>query len=245
MSRFVALVLAALVLGGGCSSGDDGDAGTTAAPATLAPNPDVVLAASAEAMGNVDTVAFSIERSGAPIYIDPLDVIAFNKAEGRFSAPSSADAVVSVEAAGFNTKIGAIAFGGKTWLSDPVSGNFAPAPGGYAFDPATLFDPDIGWRPLLAGGLTDVEWVGPDTTQDGERYRLRGVADPERLEVITAGLVRNQTVVLDLWLDVSTGEVREVEFDTVYEGATSTWLLTFTDYGEPVEVTPPPADDGD
>ena len=109
-----------------------------------------------------------------------------------------------------------------------------------AFDPATLFDPDIGWRPMLATGLSDVDWVGPESTDAGDRYHLRGTADPERLEVITAGLVRNQTVVIDLWFDTTGGQVREVEFSTVNEGETSTWTLTFSGYGEPVDVQPPP-----
>ena len=194
-------------------------------------------------MDTVDTVTFTIERSGAPIHIDPSEVIVFNRAEGRFAAPTSADALVSVEAAGFHTEIGAIAFEGRTWLSDPITGNFTLAGGSYAFDPATLFDPEIGWRPLLTDGLSEIEWRGLDEAAD--RYRLSALADPQRLEVITAGLVRNQEVVIDLALDPRTGAVLEVEFSTINEGATSTWLLTFSGYGEPVDVAPPPSDAGD
>ncbi len=196
-------------------------------------------------MGTVDTVAFTIERSGAPVHIDSNGLLVFNKAVGRFAAPTSADALVTVAIAGFNTEIGAIAFEGKTWLSDPLTGNFALAPGSYAFDPATLFDPDIGWRPLLTSGLTEIEWLGLDPQAGDKRYRLRGLADPERLEVITAGLVRNQEVVLDIRLDTETGAVREVEFSTVNDGEKSFWILTFSGYGEPIEVTPPPTDAGD
>ena len=196
-------------------------------------------------MGAVDTVAFSIERSGAPIHIDSGDLMVFNKAVGRFAAPSSADALLTVEIAGFNTEIGAIAFEGKTWLSNPITGSFALAPGSYAFDPATLFDPDIGWRPLLTDGLTEIEWLGLDPQVGENRYRLRGLADPERLEVITAGLVRDQEVVLDIRLDTETGTVREVEFATVNDGETSFWTLTFSGYGKPIDVAPPPTDAGD
>jgi hypothetical protein len=196
-------------------------------------------------MGRVDFVQFTIERSGAPIHIDPAEVIVFNKATGRFAAPAAADALVTVEAAGFVTEIGAIASEGRTWLSDPITGNFAPAPSSYAFDPATLFDPTVGWRPLLEDGLTEIEWKG-EVSKDGEnRYHLSGLGDPERLEVITAGLVRNQEVVLDLWLDTVSGAVREVEFSTINQGETSGWVLTFSGYGEPVDVTPPPSDTGD
>lgn len=194
-------------------------------------------------MGTVDTVRFTIERTGAPVHIDPGDLLTFNKAEGRFAAPSSADALVTIAIAGFNTEIGAIAFEGKTWLSDPITSRFTLAPGSYAFDPATLFDPEIGWRPLLQSGLTEIEWLGLDGNAD--RYRLKGLADPERVEVITAGLVKDQQVVLDIALDTTSGAVREVAFSTVYDGAQSTWTLTFNGYGEPVDVSPPPTDAGD
>ena len=196
-------------------------------------------------MGAVESVTFTIARSGAPIHIDTQKVIVFNSAEGRFAAPSSADALVSVEAAGFRTQIGAIAFEGRTWLSEPITGKFTLAGGNYAFDPAILFDPDVGWRPLLTDGLTEIDWVGFDATHGPDRYRLMGLADPERLEVITATLVRGQEIILDLWLDTRTGEVREVEFSTVNDGETSSWVLTFSGYGEPIEVSPPPANNGD
>ena len=223
-----------------CSSEDSPDPVTT-----LPPDQAAVLDAAALLMGDVDTVQFSIERSGAPVFIDPLEILTFNKAAGRFEAPTSADALVTVEVAGFNTEIGAIAFEGTTWISDPITGNFALAPGGYAFDPATLFDPDTGWRPLLDGGLSEIEWVGLDSFTGSDRYHLRGLADPERLKVITAGLVEDQEVVLDIWFDTETGAVREVEFSTAFEGDTSTWILTFHGYGDPVEVTPPPSDTGE
>lgn len=229
-------VLTLVVTGTACSA-DDGDE----TPDTLPPDQETVLGAAATVMGQVETVQFTIERTGAPIYIDPAEILVFEKAEGRFEAPSSADALVTVEVGGFRTEIGAIAHEGTTWLSDPITGNFALAPGDYAFDPATLFDPSIGWRPLLAGGLSDIEWFGLDAT---DRYHLSALADGDRVEVITAGLVREQDVVLDLRLDATTGAVREVEFSTVNDGEISTWTLVFSGYGEPVDISPPPTDAG-
>lgn len=241
--RGILFLVSLLAATAACSTDPESDSATETST-SLPPDEVAVLEKAAQVMGEVETVEFAIERSGAPVHIDPLDLLTFNRAEGRFAAPTSADALVTVEVGGFNTKIGAIAFEGKTWLSDPISGDFSLAPGGYAFDPATLFDPTIGWRPMLASGLTDIEWLGLETTAEGDRYRLRGVADPERLEVITAGLVKDQTVVLDIHLDTSTAAVREVEFSTVYDGETSTWTLTFHGYGEPIDVAPPP-EDGD
>ena len=86
-----------------------------AAPATtLPPDAGTVLAAAAQAMGAIDYVRFKIERTGAPVYIDPAHTLNFKVAEGQFAAPSSANAVVTLAVGNLNAQIGAIAINGKT-----------------------------------------------------------------------------------------------------------------------------------
>jgi lipoprotein LprG len=228
--RFVApLVLASALVACG---------GETPA-STLPPEPTLVLEAAATAMGSIDSVRFKIERSGAPIYIDPLDTLNFSVAEGQFAAPSSASALVTLAVGSLNAQIGAIAIDGTTWLSNPITGAWEDAPEGYDFDPATLFDPELGWRPLLASGLSDVEWIGEESTGGGARYHIRAQADEERVALILAGLIRRQPVEIDMWIDPETGYVREAELSTVFEGQTSDWFIDFTEFGEPVDITPP------
>ena len=103
----------------------------------LPPEPEPVLEAAAEAMGSVESVRFMLERSGAPIYIDPLDTLRFESTEGQYSAPSSANAVVTLAVGSVNAQIGAIAIEGTTWLTNPITGEWEDAPEGYVFDPAT------------------------------------------------------------------------------------------------------------
>ncbi len=233
--RAVALALAAALLMSACSGGSKA--------ATLPADAGAIIAAAATTMGDIDTVHFTIERSGAPVFIDPADLLTFVSAEGRYAAPGSAEAVVTIQVGDLNTQIGAVAIDGETWLSNPITGAWEPAPAAYTFDPATLFDPTVGWRPLLADGLSDLELVG-DEPENG-RYHLRGVADQTRVAVITAGMVSAQSPTLDLWIDAETGEVTDVSFPTTYRGDTSDWTLTFTDYGADVEITPPDLPDGD
>ena len=198
-----------------------------------------LLATSAAAMGTVDTVRFEIERGGVPIYIDPTDTLEFKDAKGRFVAPQSADAVVKVAISGLNVNIGAIAIDGTVWLSNPISGEWEPAPSSYAFDPTTLFSPEVGWQPLLAGELQDATFVGRVELDDEPRYHLTGSAPAARIETITAGLVSDQDVDLDLYLDTETGHVIEVIFDARTSAGVSTWDLRFFDYGDDIEIVPP------
>jgi lipoprotein LprG len=213
--------------------------GGNATVTTLPPDPDLVLNAAAEAMGTIDFVRFEIERGGAPVFIDPLDTLSFALAEGQFAAPSSANALVTLEVGNLNAQIGAIAIEGETWLTNPITGNWEVAPDGYEFDPATLFDPDLGWRPLLAAGLSDVEWIGEEEHNGEPRYHIRATADEERVAVILAGLIDKQPVELDMWIDIEHGYVREAELSTVLDGQTSDWFIEFSEFAEPVEIAPP------
>jgi hypothetical protein len=200
---------------------------------------DTLLAASASAMATVDTVRFEIGRGGVAIYIDPTLTLEFKEAVGRFVAPEAADAVVKVGVSGLNVQIGAIAIDGTIWLSNPITGNWEEAPSQYAFDPTMLFSPEVGWRPLLEGELENAELVGLEEDDGVQRYHITASAPAVRIETITAGLVSDQDVDLDVWLDPDTGHVLEVLFDAETSAGISSWQLRFFDYGDDMVIVPP------
>lgn len=194
--------------------------------------------ASAQAMGDVTSVRFTLERTGAPVFIDQVESIALDGIEGRFQSPGSAEAILQVTVNGsLRTKLGAVAIDEEVWVSDPVTGNFETLPPGFDLDPSLFFDPKEGWQPLIEG-LTGAEFIG-EVDRDGTTYQLTATALAENMESITAGLVRGQDVDLDLWLHPVTAEVRAIEFSTEFDGATSDWVLGLVDYGEPFEISPP------
>jgi hypothetical protein len=229
-TRILVAALMALVLAA-CSTPAD----EPALPADIA----TLLTTSAFAMGTVDTVRFEIERGGVAIYIDPTLTLEFKDAAGRFVAPQAADAVVKVGVSGLNVQIGAIAIDGTIWLSNPITGNWEQAPSQYAFDPTTLFSPEVGWRPLLDGELRNPVLVGLENHDDEQRYHVTGSAPAARIETITAGLVSDQDVDLDLWLDADTGHVLEVLFNAETDAGISSWELRFFDYGDEMNIVPP------
>jgi lipoprotein LprG len=229
-STGVALVVAVAVAACGGSSSPSGP--------TLPADPQAIVDASADAMGDVQSVEFEVVRGGAPIYIDSFESIALDRIIGQFSVPTSAQAVLDVRVDdSLDTQLAAIAIDDEVWLSNPVTGNYETLPEGYDIDPSRFFDPEGGWRPLLAN-LADVELVGIED-RGGDAYHVRGTAPAAQIEVITAGLVDDQDVLIDFWIDPVTGLVREAEFDTEIDGGVVEWSLALDKYGDAFDIAPP------
>ncbi len=204
----------------------------------LPTDPAGLGAAAAEAMGSVESVRFMLERTEAPVYIDAAESMSLDTLEGRFSAPGSADAILQITVNdSLGTQIGAVAIGEEVWLSNPVTGEFETLPPGFDIDPSLFFDPEDGWRPLLAG-LTDLTFVGEED-RDGTRYHLTGTAPAAEMQSITAGLVRGQDVELSMWLHPVSALVTAIEFETEFDGARSSWVLELDQYGEEFTITDP------
>ena len=228
-------VLACVILGAACGGDAEGEGDPLPAEATT------ILDASSAAMGEVTSVRFDLRRSGADVYIDQFESLALDKIKGRFTAPSSADAVLSVTVDGsLKTDLGAVALGGKVWLSNPVTGKFEVLDTGYDIDPSTFFDPKRGWGPLMRS-LTDVVLIGVED-RGGKRYHVRGIGPPAQMEIVTAGLVRDQDVTIDFWLKRDTALVTAAKFSTVFEGKTTDWVIELSDYGGDFQIKTPELD---
>ena len=146
---------------------------------------------------------------------------------------------MTIDVSDIKIRVGAIAIDGATYLTNPITGRWETVPDAYQFDPAALFDPEVGWRPLLAEGYTDVTLLGTEDRDGIATYHLTGTAQEDRVEAITAGLVSNQDVELELWIDTTTGQVRDVAFTATSSNGQSFWTLTFFDYGAEVTIEQP------
>jgi len=227
------VIAASILVAAGCGGGED------LGGEKLATDPIALQAQSATAMGEVTSVRFTLDRTGEPVFIDPAASIALDAIDGRFSAPGSADAILKVTVNGsLSTKLGAVAIDDEVWLSNPVTGKFETLPPGFDIDPSLFFDPKGGWEPLISG-LTDVSFVAEEQRSEATRYHLAGTAPADRMQAITAGLVRGQDVDLNLWLHPVTAQVTSIEFSTEFDGQTSDWVLELAEYGESFEITPP------
>lgn len=233
LSGLCAIALAATACGG---SGD------TSTDVALPTDAVVVLEASAEAMGQVKTVRFTVEASGSPIYVDPADTLALESVEGRFVTDTGIDALLTVDVAGaFTTQLGAVAIGDEIFLTNPLTGKFELLPDDFGFDPGSFFDPVGGWQPLLEL-MDDPVFVGEED-RDGNRYHLRGTATEASIEAITAGLVEEQEVEVDLWIDPVTAQVMALEMTTDENGELTSWVVEMQKYDAPIEIERPDTDE--
>ena len=223
MLRRSAIVFAVLVSACGGSGGSD----------EPLPPPEALIASSAEAMGSVETASFKMERGGAPILISGLR---FDSAEGIYVAPDSSRAVLEVKAGDLSVALATISIAERTWLTNPLTGEWEELTPGTGFNPSIVFDNSLGWVPLLTEDLSDPV---VDSRRDGA-YLMTGTVAAQRVDVLTAGLAGGADVPITLQLDVETGHILRAEFTTEGEEGASDWLIVLDDFDVPATVEPPP-----
>jgi len=192
-----------------------------------------VLAEAAVTMQATETLRYDIELSGAPI---TLLGFGLRGARGQYAAPDSSQAVLNVVVSGITVELATIAVGDRSWVAIPFVGGWDEYTGSRAFNPAIIFDPQLGWLPLLTEDISEARL---SESADGDSYVVNGTAAGSRVEVLTAGLVESQPVALELHIERTTGLVTRVDFTTVSETGETRWLLELSDFGEPVSISPP------
>jgi hypothetical protein len=215
------LVLALALLAASCGG----------SPGSAAPDAVGLIDGAVAAMQGVASAHFEMARSGAPITVEGL---VFDSAVGRYAAPAAAEAVLRMHAGDIAVELGTVSIGDRTWLTDPLTGRWHELRAGAGFNPAVLFDPDLGWVALL----TDLAEVTLTSTGRGT-HRLSGRLPAGRVEAITAGLAPGQSIALDLWLDAATLHIVRLEFSTVGDQGRSDWVIVMSEFGAPVQIDPP------
>lgn len=230
MPRTVLIFLLALSFTA-CSGGDE---------STAIPEPDQLLATVADAMHATSGARFDLIRAGEPVFIDSGGLFVFNEAIGSYSPPAAAAVRIQAAAFGLVTEVDAVSVDGDAWYTHPVTGAWERLPVTFGFDPVALFDPTDGWRPLLTRDLSDIKLV--EGEYEGKSvWMVTGTTAPERLEVITAGLVADQAVEMTLFIDKKTNHVLETSFTSQNGEGTTDWTLRLYDFGSEFDIQLPEA----
>lgn len=224
----VSITVGVMLVAAGCSGGS-----AESTTSTTAPTVEEILTASAVTMQAVDTLRYEIELSGAPITLLGIEL---RSARGKYAAPDSSEAVLEAAIGGLTIELLTIAIGDTSWVTNPLTGDWDEYTGSRAFNPAIIFDPALGWLPLLTQDINDARLVEP---LDSDSYVVTGTAAGARVETLTAGLVESQPVVIRLDIERATGLVTRMDFTTRGEEGETRWLLELSEFGDPVLIDPP------
>lgn len=214
-----------------------------------------LLEEGAQQIQNADSFGLEMDVEGYPVHIELKDIalpsdtpLEFKYARGIFQAPDRVNASIQFAFGVLSTTAELIAVDrdhyfrgemlGNRWIRGELIDGFSPAalianPGGigYALDSI---------RDLQMVGRTDLDGI--------DVFHLRGTIQASNVHALTFGLIRTRegTLGIEVFITVANRRVAQIVLSDPppadEENADpTTWLINFSDYNQPVTITPPPA----
>ncbi len=208
------------------------------------PAPEEIVHNAAARLQTMSGFHFAITQTGAPAYLDSSETVALIRADGDYAAPDKTQATVLVRLSGFVTKVNVISIADIQWQTNPLTGNWEELPPNWGFNPAVLFDAEIGLQAILAADLSDIVLTGVEKLEDGPEeplYALTGVVNGERLYDMSGGLIGPETAEVHLWVIPNTFELVRITLTEpgVGEETPSVWQVDFAGFDQVAAIEPP------
>jgi lipoprotein LprG len=203
--------------------------------------PAEVIASAGEAMLQAPSFHFKIDVAGKPVVLNQLTQLSLRSAEGDFSRPDKMGVHLKVLVAVAAAELDMIALGDEQYLTNVLTKQWEPLPPEFGFNPAVMFDQQVGLEQVLKGGLDNAHWIGVESIDGKSVYHVQGSISGERLQGMSGGLISTGPIEADLWVEADTYLPRKaviVDKDSDPEKPT-TWTMTFSSYGKDVNITAP------
>ncbi len=228
------LFLFMLAVLAGCSAAPPAP---TATPVPT-PTPRELGAAIGQATQAVESAHFTIDLSGKPIMVGAFTL---TRIEGDLKRPDSVLSILTVATGSTVAEIRTASVEGQQYMTNPLTREWGCLAEGEGFNPAMLFDPQLGIEQLLQNDMDEVTLVGVEDLDGVASYHLRGTISGEKLQPISMGMLGTGQMMVDIWADQATMRAtRMVLVDTSTDASEpTTWTLTFSDYGKAVDVRAP------
>lgn len=209
----------------------------------LLPPAEIVSNAAAR-MSEITGFHFTIDRSGAPAYLDRAESLSFRRAEGDYVAPDRSRATVRIIAPGIVTDVKVISVAAIQWETNVLTGQWEELPPDWGFNPTVLFDPDVGLQAILTSDLSALrEATGDELALAPETslYAISGEVKGERLFGMSGGLIGPDPVTATLWIAPETFELHRVVVTEPGAGdeEVTIWQVDFAAFDQLVEIEPP------
>lgn len=222
-------------------------AGTTACRPEPEPEltPQEILQNTAQRMNQLSGFQFTITHSGPPAFLDPDNLISLVRADGNYAAPDRAEATVLVKLTGFVTKVDVISVADIQWQTNPLTNQWEELPPNWGFNPAVLFDAEIGLPTILSADVSNLVLLGREKLEEGpdaELLMLTGKVAGDRLFQMSGGLIGPAAADAQLLVMPDTFELVRVvltEPAASADESSSVWQVDFANYDQAVEIQPP------
>ncbi len=203
--------------------------------------PAEVITRASEAMLEAPSFHFKIDLEGRPVVLNQLTQLALRSAEGDFARPDKMGVHLKVLLAVAAAELDMIALGDEQYLTNVLTKHWEPLPAEFGFNPAIMFDPQVGLEQVLKGGLDNVHWIGVESIDSKSVFHVQGSLSGERLQGMSGGLIGAGPIEADLWVEADTFLPRKAVI--VDQGSDpdkpTTWTMTFSSYGKDVNITAP------
>jgi lipoprotein LprG len=221
------ILLVLLVALSGCS----GSSGTPTAASTTAPPPTAseILAASATAMAEVTSAAFSLTVDGQ------LPSVTVQSAKGVLNADGDAQGTAAIVQFGQLIEVEFVLAGGQLYIKG-VTGGFTQVPAslaGSVYDPSAILDPTRGVAKVISS-VQSPTIAG----SEGDSWLISGSVPAD----VAAGLVPGITDDVTGLFTISKGSSELTSADLTLDGADgkpATVKVELSDFNEPVSISPP------
>lgn len=203
--------------------------------------PEEAITRAGEAMLNAPTLHFKIEISGAAVYLNKTAQLALRSAEGDFARPDRMGVHLKVIAIVAAAEMDMIALGNEQYITNILTKKWEVLPQEFGFNPAVMFDPQVGLEQLLKRGIDNPHWIGVDVVDGQSLFHVKGSVGGERLQGMSNGLISKGAVDVDLWLEPNTYLPRKAVIVDRGSDAENpaTWTMTLSSYGKDVNITAP------
>lgn len=211
--------------------------------AVFAADPDVddVLEDAAAQLEKTDTMSFRMELEGTT-YVDEAETIQLVGAEGVMQRPDRVDVTfTAIFLGGPQISIRMITIGEEAWITDIVTGKWVPSPPEFGYNPAVLYDEELGLGPVMSR-MNDPELAGSEKIDGKDAWLITATVDGEVTSAMTSGTMRGSVQGLELWVDKETNDILQIRIaeptDEKLEDP-AVWTLILADHNKDVKIEQP------
>jgi hypothetical protein len=210
---------------------------------TPLPSAEEVLQRCVQALQQMQSTHFILERTGAPAYIDDQHMQNLIRMEGDVRTPDRAKAAVRVSGPAMVFEIQIVTIGDEWWQTNALTGAWERSTG-TGYNPATFLDPQTGLAYVLRQDLTGLALIGLEKLEDfpGERFfHLTAEAPGADMAAITGGLIGLGRLEIDLWILPDTyypARMRVVDTETDPTDPT-VWVMDLDHFDAPLTIEAP------